>query len=68
MKKINNSSTSKALFKNTGIIAIGQVSTKIVNFFAAAAVYSTADYRRIWSGRSVDYICVTHCGRDWFAK
>lgn len=32
MKKINNSSTSKALFKNTGIIAIGQVSTKIVNF------------------------------------
>ena len=31
--EINKKSTSKALFKNTGIIAIGQISTKIVNFF-----------------------------------
>lgn len=32
MKSINQVSTSKALFKNTGIIAIGQVSTKLINF------------------------------------
>ena len=32
MAKLNGNDTSKALFKNTGIIAIGQVSTKIVNF------------------------------------
>lgn len=32
MKEINQISTSKALFKNTGIIAIGQVSTKFINF------------------------------------
>lgn len=31
--KIDKKNTSKALFKNTGIIAIGQISTKIVNFF-----------------------------------
>lgn len=33
MNKINNKETNKALFKNTGIIAIGQISTKVVNFF-----------------------------------
>nr|WP_317365542.1 oligosaccharide flippase family protein [uncultured Blautia sp.] len=32
MNEINQVSTSKALFKNTGIIAIGQVSTKLINF------------------------------------
>lgn len=47
MKKINNSSTSKALFKNTGIIAIGQVSTKIVNFLLLplyTALLTTEEY------------------------
>lgn len=29
---INRANTSKTLFKNTGIIAIGQISTKVVNF------------------------------------
>lgn len=33
MKRINSKSTNKALFKNTGIIAIGQISTRIINFF-----------------------------------
>lgn len=32
MADINTKSTSKALFKNTGIIAIGQLSTKILSF------------------------------------
>lgn len=32
MTKMNGNATTKALFKNTGIIAIGQISTKIVNF------------------------------------
>lgn len=32
MAKIDSNATSKALFKNTGIIAIGQISTKILNF------------------------------------
>ncbi|MFR4582432.1 lipopolysaccharide biosynthesis protein [Clostridium cadaveris] len=31
-KEINNSDTNRALFKNTGIIAIGQISTKVINF------------------------------------
>ena len=47
MKKINNSSTNKALFKNTGIIAIGQISTKIVNFLLLplyTALLSTEEY------------------------
>ena len=47
MKKINNSSTSKALFKNTGIIAIGQISTKIVNFLLLplyTALLTTEEY------------------------
>lgn len=33
MARINNNSINKILFKNTGIIAIGQVSTKLINFF-----------------------------------
>lgn len=33
MPRIDESKTNKELFKNTGIIAIGQISTKIVNFF-----------------------------------
>jgi len=33
MAKINSGSINKALFKNTGIIAIGQLSTKLINFF-----------------------------------
>ena len=32
MGSIDLNNTNKALFKNTGIIAIGQISTKIVNF------------------------------------
>lgn len=32
MSNINNRETSKALFKNTGIIAIGQISTKLISF------------------------------------
>lgn len=33
MGKVDNKAVSKALFKNTGIIAIGQVGTKLINFF-----------------------------------
>ena len=47
MSEINNKETSKALFKNTGIIAIGQISTKIVNFFLLplyTAILSTEEY------------------------
>lgn len=33
MGSINRGDTSRALFKNSGIIAIGQISTKIINFF-----------------------------------
>lgn len=32
MANLDNTKTNKALFKNTGIIAIGQISTKVVNF------------------------------------
>ena len=32
MANFDNTKTNKALFKNTGIIAIGQISTKVVNF------------------------------------
>lgn len=32
-KAIDARATNKALFKNTGIIAIGQMSTKVINFF-----------------------------------
>lgn len=32
MGKINSKNTSKELFKNTGIIAFGQISTKLVSF------------------------------------
>ena len=45
--EINKKSTSKALFKNTGIIAIGQISTKIVNFFLLplyTALLTTEEY------------------------
>lgn len=46
-KTINKSSTTNALFKNTGIIAIGQISTKVVNFFLLplyTAILSTEEY------------------------
>lgn len=33
MSGINTTETNKALFTNTGIIAIGQISTKLINFF-----------------------------------
>lgn len=52
MNEINNKSidahaTNKALFKNTGIIAIGQMSTKVINFFLLplyTALLSTQEY------------------------
>lgn len=47
MAKINSGSTSKALFKNTGIIAIGQVSTRLINFFLLplyTAILSQEEY------------------------
>lgn len=47
MKVINHNSTNKALFKNTGIIAIGQISTKIVNFLLLplyTALLTTEEY------------------------
>ncbi len=47
MNKINNKETNKALFKNTGIIAIGQISTKVVNFFLLplyTALLTTDEY------------------------
>lgn len=47
LEKINRAETSKALFKNTGIIAIGQVSTRIVNFFLLplyTALLTTEEY------------------------
>lgn len=45
--EINKKNTSKALFKNTGVIAIGQISTKIVNFFLLplyTALLTTEEY------------------------
>lgn len=45
--EIDKKDTSKALFKNTGIIAIGQISTKIVNFFLLplyTALLTTEEY------------------------
>ena len=47
MAKIDRKNTSKALFKNTGIIAIGQVSTKLINFFLLplyTAILSREEY------------------------
>lgn len=47
MSSINNKETSKALFKNTGIIAIGQISTKLVSFCLLplyTALLSTQEY------------------------
>ena len=44
---INSKDTSKELFKNTGIIAIGQMSTKLVNFFLLplyTALLTTEEY------------------------
>ncbi|MBR3099248.1 MAG: oligosaccharide flippase family protein [Clostridia bacterium] len=47
MARINSGSTSKALFKNTGIIAIGQISTRLINFFLLplyTAILSQEEY------------------------
>lgn len=47
MKTINKNQTNKDLFKNTGIIAIGQISTKIVNFLLLplyTALLTTEEY------------------------
>ncbi len=47
MSKINGRSASKALFKNTGIIAIGQISTRLINFFLLplyTAILSQEEY------------------------
>ena len=47
MKTINTKETTKELVKNTGIIAIGQVSTKIINFFLLPLytnILSTSEY------------------------
>lgn len=47
MGRINSKDTSKELFKNTGIIAIGQMSTKLVNFFLLplyTALLTTEEY------------------------
>lgn len=46
-KAIDARATNKALFKNTGIIAIGQMSTKVINFFLLplyTALLSTEEY------------------------
>lgn len=45
--EINKKNTNKALFKNTGIIAIGQLSTKLINFFLLplyTALLTTEEY------------------------
>ena len=47
MSRINSSSASKALFRNTGIIAIGQISTRLINFFLLplyTAILSQEEY------------------------
>ena len=47
MGSIDLNNTNKALFKNTGIIAIGQISTKIVNFLLLplyTALLTTQEY------------------------
>lgn len=47
MAKIDRANTSRALFKNTGIIAIGQTSTKIINFFLLplyTAIFTEEEY------------------------
>lgn len=47
MGKLNSTETSKALLKNTSIIAIGQISTRIVNFFLLplyTAILTTEEY------------------------
>lgn len=46
-KTIDTHATNKTLFKNTGIIAIGQMSTKVINFFLLplyTALLSTQEY------------------------
>ena len=47
MGKINSKNTSKELFKNTGIIGIGQMSTKLVSFLLLplyTALLTTEEY------------------------
>ena len=47
MSGINTKETNKALFTNTGIIAIGQISTKLINFFLLplyTALLTTEEY------------------------
>ena len=47
MGSIDLNNTNKALFKNTGIIAIGQISTKNCEFFIIAlytALLTTQEY------------------------
>lgn len=47
LAKIDKKSASKALMKNTGIIAIGQISTRLVNFFLLplyTALLTTEEY------------------------
>lgn len=47
MGKINSKNTSKELFKNTGIIAIGQMSTKLITFLLLplyTALLTTEEY------------------------
>lgn len=58
MQKIDNKQTSRDLFKNTGIIAIGQIGTKIVNFFLLplyTAILDPAEYGLI----DLLFTCVT---------
>lgn len=60
----SNTKISKALFKNTGIIAIGQISTKVVNFFLlplytallTTSEYGLADLLTTYSGLLVIFI------------
>ena len=47
MASIDNTKTNKALFKNTGIIAIGQISTRVISFLLLplyTALLSQEDY------------------------
>ena len=47
MASFDKQGTSRALFKNTGIIALGQISTKFINFFLLplyTAILTTEEY------------------------
>lgn len=47
MAKIDKDSTNKDLLKNTGVIAIGQISTRIISFFLLplyTSILSTTEY------------------------